>query len=304
MEIERNCKSTMTPFGLNHGDTLVYTRADGGTVTIELLDTEAHVIERDYARYGYGAASGDISAYGFSCTLKVNGKEMTVERETGSQKSFYDPVAVEGVHLWLDAVKRIFNTSFDHQGDRGGFMVEKDILGGYVCMPSRYARFMIQDDRLSICPEPLHFWADTPRELPRIENCYNGEDCWMGPYGGAFAHCGLDLNMQAGSRLYAPVDLDTQYYHKTLAAGFRNNSWHGFRKWEGNVIWRLSAAHIIEPLVPEHTPVKRGTAYATTAGTAVGAHQHTHFNLQVTENGGTYMLDPWIIFWQALKDNS
>jgi hypothetical protein len=72
MELTRTYKSTMTPFELNHGDRLVYTRNDGEQVAIELLDTAASVLEREYARYGSGAMEGDISVYGFSCRLRVN----------------------------------------------------------------------------------------------------------------------------------------------------------------------------------------------------------------------------------------
>lgn len=304
MKLERSFKPTMTPFELDRGDCLVYTRRDGGSTTIELLDTDGYIIERDYARYGYACLKGDISVYGFSVILRIDGEETKITREVGSQASFYEPLNIAGTHLWLDAVKCTFDTSFDHGSSPGGFMVEKDFLGGDVCMPRQDARFVIQDASASICPEPVDFWCELPHGGLRIGDCYNGEDCWMGPYGGAFAHCGLDINMPAGSLLHAPIALDMQYYHTTLAAGFCNNRSHGVRHWEGNSIWRLSAAHLIEALVPEYTPLKRGTAYATTAGTAVGAHEHTHFNLHITELGGSYFLDPWIIFWQMLRDNS
>jgi len=195
MDLKRTAKSTMTPFELDHGDRLIYTRADGDTVTIELLDTQASVIERDYARYGMNAMKGDISIYGFSCRLLVNGQEVEIQREVGSQKSFYEPLEIAGTHLWLDAVSAIFDTSFGHRPSPGGFMIEKDFLSGWVCMPRKAARFVIQDSGNSICPEPIHPWFDNPQPQLRIENCYNGEDCWMGPYGGAYAHCGLDVNM-------------------------------------------------------------------------------------------------------------
>lgn len=302
MDIHRTAKSTITPFELNHGSRLVYTRADGGTVAIELLDTKAYVIERDYARYGIRAAPGDISVYGFSAELRIDGEDVRIEREVGSQDAFYEPLEIAGVQLWLDAVQAIFDTSFDHRPSPGGFMVEKDFMQGLVCMPRQAARFAVQDAGARICPEPLHPWFDNPHPRLRIENCYNGEDCWMGPYHGAFAHCGLDINMPAGTPLYAPFSLDTQYYMTTTAAGFRNNRWTGFRKWEGDVIWKLAAMHTVDALVPEHTPVERGTAYATGAGTAVGAHEHSHFNFHITEQGGSYFLDPWIIFRQIMLD--
>ena len=48
-------------------------------------------------------------------------------------------------------------------------------------------------------------------------------------------------------------------------------------------------------ITPERTPLARGTPYATTAGTFVGYHEHTHFVWRVFEQGGTYFLDPWIL---------
>ncbi len=304
MQINRQHKSTMTPFELNHGDVLAYTRADGGLVNIELLNTSAEVLEREYARKAYGGTKGDISAYAFTCELLINGEPVSIKREVGNANSFYEPLHIAGVHIWFDAVKDIFDTSFDHRGDCGGFLIEKDFMGGWVCMPRQSARFVIQDADKSICPELMHHWCELPQRRPVIEDCYNGEDCWMGPYGGKFAHCGLDINMPAGCKLYAPIKFDTQYYLNSTKSGFRNNRHVGERQWDDKSRWLLSAAHIIDPLVDENIPCKSGVAYATTAGTAIGAHEHTHFNLQIIEQGGSYLLDPWILFWQMIQDQS
>ena len=303
-EINRKAKATMTPFELNHGVCLHYEKVTGDSVSIEWLDTEAYVLEREYAKRGYGGASGDISVYGFSCVLKIDGEQHEIKREVGSAGSCDEPFEIDGVHIWLDAVKCIFDTSFDHRGSPGGFMIEKDFMTAYVCMPRQDARFVMQDVSVSICPETMAHWVDLPRGRPVIEECYNGEDCWMGPYGGKFAHCGLDINMPAGSKLYAPIDFDLQYYTNHVKSGFRNNRIMGERRWSDNSIWRLSSAHIVDALVDEYIPVKRGDEIATTAGTAVGAHEHTHFNLHITEQGGSYFLDPWIIFWQILQDTN
>ena len=53
----------------------------------------------------------------------------------------------------------------------------------------------MQEAGLPICPGPLAPWFPGAVNPPNIRDCYNGEDCWMGPYGGAAAHCGLDINM-------------------------------------------------------------------------------------------------------------
>jgi hypothetical protein len=286
---------SLTPCGLNHGDTLHYRRADGGLVAIELLATAARVLEREYARYGYGATAGDCSAYGFSARLRINGEEVVVQREVGTPASFYEPLAIAGIHLWLDAVRAIFT-------DFGGFMAEKDWRHGWLCAPAHNARLAVQDAAASICPEPLALWCDLPRPALDIRDCYNGEDCWMGPYAGAQTHCGLDLNMPIGSRLYAPLSFDDQYYFHTVAAGFGNNRWRGVRRWADGSEWWLQAHHLIAPLVPERQPLARGTPYATTAGTAIGAHPHTHFMFRVLDRGGDYLLDPWLLFWQTFRD--
>ena len=302
MIIERRSKSTMTPFQLNHGDELHYFRNDGEKIILKLLSTQAFILEKDYGRYLYGNTQGEISAYGFNAELLINGEKTVIHREVGTQKSFYDPVNFAGVHIWLDAVRCIFNTSYDHGPDRGGFLVEKDFLTGHVCMPPADARLVIQDADQSICPEPLYPWFDSVDLNLQIKNCYNGEDCWMGPYGGAFAHCGLDINMPAGSKLFVPVDLETHRYCNSLESGFNNNRWEGFRDWGKGVIWRFYTSHLIDLLQPQYGPVKAGSAYATSAGVATGAHEHTHFNLQIFEQGGSYMLDPWILFRQMLRD--
>jgi hypothetical protein len=297
---ERTSKPSVTPFGLNVGDSLRFRVSGGATWELELLDAKARVLERNYAAYGYrdtGHESGEISAYGFSCVVRVNGREMELTREAGTQKAFYEPVCVDGVNIWFDAAACAFQAA-------GGFMAEKDIKWGYVCKPDQAARFAVQEAGQSVCPEPLGPWYPNAAKCLDIRNCYNGEDCWMGPYGGAAAHCGLDINMPAGTVLTAPFDMDHHYLFNTLAAGYNNNRWRGVRRWPDGSEWQIQAHHLIDMLVPERTPLKKGTAYATTAGTAVGRHQHTHFMFKVIEQGGEYWLDPWILFWQMFRDGA
>jgi hypothetical protein len=312
MEIERRAKSTLTPVMLDPGDRLRFTKSDGSTTVIELVSTRAYVLKREYPPSVRAKmtlkpnAEGNISVYGFAAVFLVDGEELEITREVGSQASFYEPVHAGGISLWLDAVRDIFDTSYHHKISAGGFMIEKDFLNGLggVCMPRKAARLVVQECGRSICPTPIGPWFGDVPAVPDISQCYNGEDCWMGPYAGVVAHCGLDINMPAGTVLRSPIDLDTQYYRKRVDAGLGNNSWAGFRTWEGGVVWRLSTSHIVEPLVEEHTPLKQGTAYATGAGTAVGLHEHTHFGFHVTEQGGSYFLDPWILFWQMLRDSA
>lgn len=297
MIFQRTAKSTLTPFGLKMGDTLRFRLSGGACWEMTLASTAAEVLARDYGAFNYrdsGHECGDISAYGFSCVLKVNGREIELKREVGTPGSFYDPVCVDGVTIWFDAAACAFKAA-------GGFMFEKDIRSSYICKPDQDARFAIQEEGRPICPEPLRPWY--PNEAGRLDirQCYNGEDCWMGPYGGAAAHCGLDINMPAGTVLSAPLDLDTHVLFHTTAAGFNNNRWRGIRRWADGSEWQIQAHHLIAMTVPERSPLKAGSAYATTAGTAVGRHPHTHFMFKVIEQGGEYWLDPWILFREIFR---
>jgi len=291
--LTRISKSTITPFGLHCGETCSFTLRDGYAWEMQLLDTAAEILEHDYDRYGYrdsGHASGDISAYAFSAQVKINGQNYTIRREVGTQASFYEPWVIDDVRIWLDAVTAAFSFA-------GGFMEEKDWRSGLICAPQQHARFVLHEADLPICPEPLHPWYPNETGTLNIGDCYNGEDCWMGPYGGAAAHCGLDINMPAGTVLTSPFALDDQYLFNSVLSGFRNNDWRGTRRWPDGSEWRIQTYHLIDMLVPAHRPLPAGTSYATTAGVFIGAHEHTHFLFQVQEQEGEYLLDPWILFW-------
>lgn len=288
MILQRAAKPSLTPFELAPGDALAFTRESGAVWTLTLTSTRAAVL---------AGTPGAVTAYEFTATVDINGTPYDLRREVGTQASFYEPWAIDGVHVWLDAVGAIFR-------EGGDFMGEKDWRHGQVCQPRREARFAIQEAGRSICPEPMALWYENPRGAIRIEECYNGEDCWMGPYEGANAHCGLDINMPAGTRLYAPIDFDTQYYFNSVAANFNNNRWRGMRRWPDGSEWILQSHHLIELLVEQDQSLGRGTPYATTAGVWVGAHEHTHFVFRVLEQGGEYFLDPWLLFWQMFRDAS
>lgn len=290
MIFKRKAKPTLTPFHLDIGDKLLFELANGDTCELELLWTSARVVERDYLSYGY-SADGDISAYEFRCGLRMDDEDVELRRVVGSQESFYDPYEGHGIRLWFDAVVDIFL-------EEGGFLDEKDWQRGLLCKPDRKARFAVQDASLPICPERVMPWYEGAEQGIKISYCYNGEDCWMGPYGGAHAHCGLDVNMPAGTILYAPISFNDHYFYNRVDAGFTNNRWRGVRRWPDGSEWWLYSNHIIELLIPEHSPVGAGAPYASAAGVWVGAHEHSHFIFRVIEQGGGYFLDPWILFWE------
>jgi hypothetical protein len=297
MLLERTAKPTLTPCILNHGDTLRFALRGGQTWEMTLVSTAARVLARDYARYGHrdkNHGQGDISAYGFECELRVNGRSLTLQREVGTQASFYAPAEADGVRIWFDAVACAFQ-------DSGGFMVEKDWQGGLICKPPRHARFAVQEANRPLCPEALHDWYPNTQRRLDIRDCYNGEDCWMGPYAGIAAHCGLDINMPKGTLLTAPISFDDHYLYNSTAAGHNNNRWRGSRRWPDGSTWVLQSHHQIDMLVPERTALKAGTPYATAAGVWVGAHEHSHFVFRVIEQGGDYFLDPWILFWAMYR---
>ncbi len=295
--LERTSKATLTPFGLNHGGTLRFILRDGRVWEMTLLATSAEVIRRHSAirpRPDPNHESGDIAAYAFDCDVRINGTAHHLRREVGTQASFYEPWEVDGVRLWFDAVSCAFK-------EDGGFMAEKDWRGGLLCKPSHKARFAVQESDLPICPESLQPWYPNNAGRIDIRDCYNGEDCWMGPYNGAAAHCGLDINMKAGTVLTAPISFDDHYLFNSVAAGFNNNRWRGVRRWPDGSEWWLQSHHLIRMLVPERTALAAGTPYATTAGVMVGAHEHTHFVFRIHEQGGDYFLDPWILFWEIFR---
>jgi len=294
MTLDRNIKATLTPFGLNHGDTLRLVLSDGHVWEMMLLSTSAIVSARGFNAYcDQGHAHGEITAYVFEAVVRINGRTHQLRREVGTQRSFYEPWELDGVRVWFDAVSCIFK-------DDGGFVEEKDWKMGLLCKPAHKARFAVQEAGRSICPELLHPWYPSPTGCIDIQDCYCGEDCWMGPYNGGAAHCGLDINMPAGTILSAPIFFDEHYLFHSTAAGFQNNRWRGIRNWPDGSRWELQTHHLIAMLAPERTPLARGTPYATTAGTAVGLHEHTHFLFRVIEQGGEYLLDPWILFGEIL----
>lgn len=286
MIIERQARETLTALEMNRGDELRFTLKNGEVRSFVLEDCSARVLLTNL-RDTRVEEKGGGTMLQMDCRVRVDGQPMQMRRYVCAQESFYEPYVVNGLRIWFDAVADLFYLIEEHHGP---------------CRPEQHARFAFQDATLSICPERVHLWC--PREKPLIDahDCYNGDDCWLGPYRGASAHGGLDINHRAGTPLFAPIDLDDQYYYNSVASGYVNNRWRGVRRWPDGSVWTLQVAHIIELTVPEHTPLKAGGQFAKGAGVWVGDHQHSHFIFQVTGQGGECRLDPWIIFRQAFED--
>lgn len=49
-----------------------------------------------------------MTVYQFQAEVEINGGFHCLEREVGSQRSFYEPWKVDGGRIWLDAVDAVF----------------------------------------------------------------------------------------------------------------------------------------------------------------------------------------------------
>jgi len=271
---------------MNRGEVEEFILVSGDVVHIELVDTSAHVLRTTLKqpRIEEDAARTD---YRFSCKLRINGREHVLEREVSSQRSFYEPWEIDGVRIWFDAVDKIFSFLDEQHGE---------------CRPRKQARFGIQDASLRICPEFLHPWCPLPEGGLKIEQCYRGEDCWLGAYNGASAHGGLDINHPKGTPLWVPLDIDEHFYFNSLEMGHNNNRWRGIHRWPNGAEWILQAHHMTELTVKEWEPIKKGQQFARGAGVLSGAVEHSHFVFKIHDYGETILLDPWILFWQMYRD--
>jgi hypothetical protein len=310
---EFTAKDTLTAVELNHGDTVRFRLRNGEVRTLVLEATGAEILERPTRLPGI--------VYGFTCRLRVDGHPLTIQRYVCTQESFYEPLVVNGLRIWFDMVLDAFRKipmRYPHNGNLRQ-------------RPHKDARFALQDATLPTCPQEMQPWYPNEQGWISIGSCYNGEDCWMGPYLGQACHGGMDINHKRGEPLWAPIDFDDQWYFNSLKAGDNNNRWRGIRRWSNGDVWVLQTHHLITLHVPEHTPLKAGTKYADTAGTAVGSHDHTHYEFKIgklvngqppdfdqggdkletkiyeekgdprSEQAEVIHLDPWILFWQIFE---
>lgn len=296
MIIKRNAKETLTAVEMHHEDAIRMLRMDGSTVEIKLENTGAEIMETTLETQGV-EVSGAKTTYRFRGDFMVNGESIRIEREVGTQNSFYEPWEIGGVRIWLDAVDAIFEFMREtHAPCRTQENCSHNLP------PRRQARIVLQDSSARICPEKLHPWCPLPEGGLRIEDCYRGEDCWLGAYDGASAHGGLDINHPKGTPLFAPIDLDDHFLYNSVEAGNNNNRWRGIRRWADGSQWVLTSCHMVKLTVPEHQPLKAGQQYADGAGVWVGAAEHSHFGFAIFDYGELIRLDPWILFWQMYRD--
>jgi len=284
--LELEAKDTLTPVELNRGEGFTFRLRNGQVRTVVLEDTAAAVLLTNCADTLVEQRNGG-TLYRFTCTLRVDGHPLTLERTVCAQECFYEPYTVNGLRIWFDGVQDIFAFTNENHGP---------------CCPNRHARLVVQDATLPICPQQMLAWCPTDGQFIDVADCYNGDDPWMGPYLGGTAHGGMDINHPRGTPLWAPIDFDCGHYYACLARGSSNNRWQGVRRWPDGSVWVLGTYHVIRTLVPEHEPIKAGTHYAEAAGVWVGSHDHTHFVFIVKERGQVFHLDPWILFWQIFEN--
>ena len=288
MKLERYSRPTLCAVEMDVGDSLVYKLSNGTTRILELMEVRAS-LHRTSLKELKVEERGGVTVVGFRAIFKVDGIRCEFARIIGSQASFYEPPVVFGFRIWIDACQDVFEFIAENHGS---------------CKPRKRLRFAIQEATRSVAPVLLHPWCPLPRNGIRIEDCYDGHDCWLGPYRGASAHGGLDLNHPAGTPLWTPVGIDTQRFVRRIEAGDGNNRWTGTRRWPDGSTWMLTSAHVIELTVLEDTPLDGGFLYARSGGVNVGSNEHTHFMFGVVEPDETdeILLDPYILFRQMYLD--
>ena len=287
MRVERVSAPTLQVVELDIGDELVFVRSDGSRQTI--------VVEKSWAgvhsttlKEPRKAAFGAHTVLRAHLQLAIDGVSVQQVRWIGCDRSFADPCRVAGLNIWFDA-----NTDlFEHLNEDHGS-----------CRPRKRVRLAVWEEGRRLCPMLLHPWCALPEDGLRISDCYDGDDCWLGPYFGADAHGGLDINHPAGTTLYAPLALHRHRWFDHITKGANNNRWRGECDWPDGGMWALQSHHLIELLAPEG-PIAAGMPYATTAGMLTGSYEHSHFVWAVRAPGESdeIRLDPWLLFRQMLID--
>jgi hypothetical protein len=293
---------TLTALELDAGQEIAFVLADGTRRRIR--------VDRPWAKLLFTTLDrprteqrGARTFYQFGCTLSVDGRPFELVREVPTHRSFYEPWEIAGLRIWLDAVDAIFDLLIETHGP---------------CRPRRNVRLAVQDATRRICPEPVHPWCPIRADGLDINESYCGEDCWLGPYYGASAHGGLDINHPPGTPIWAPIAIDDHALFHSLAGGQNNNRWRGIRRWPDGSTWILQCHHMTRLTVDEHAPLAAGQRYADGAGVNSGYHHHSHFAFKVRPAGAPepadwfspdrtpdehdIALDPWILFWQMLRD--
>ena len=290
-EYSIEARDTVSGFELNHGDTVKFKLRNGQVRTLTLEDTSARVLETNLRELRKAQTDGG-TLYEIRARVRVDGHVLHLIRYVGAQETFAVPYVVNGMRLWLDAVRDALPLLVDNHG------------GNPECAMTRQARFAANDVHDAVAPVPLRLWYPMQRPRLDIAESYNGDDPYWGAYQGAECHAGLDINMPRGTPLFAPIDIDDHYLFNSLAAkGDNNNRWRGIHRWPNGDVWTLQAHHVAALTIPEHQPLRAGAYYADAANVLTGTNEHSHFILRTRSPGSTLdlPLDAWILFWQMCE---
>lgn len=285
MKRDLQLTETLSAVELDAGDELCIHMLDGSTRTLKLLRADAAVVRRGPLPYKDGEG---VIRYRIRCEMQLDGLPVQLVRQIPSQENFRDPPCVAGLRIWLDATEGIDAFLGYHGTTR--------------CFPSKACRLALWDASARICPPLLHPWCPLPQGSLRVDQCYRGEDTWLGPYDGTECHGGLDVNHPAGTPLWTPVRIDEHGLFDRVADGANNNRWRGLCHWPDGKTWVLQAHHLVRLLVDEAKPIDAGVRFAEAAGVLSGAHEHTHFVFGVREGDEQILVDPWLLFWQMYRD--
>lgn len=290
VELEIEAKDTLSAVELDVGDCLRFRLHSGDVRTIRVRKAFAEVETRGP---GWSGADNGVIRYRIACELEIDGYPVQLVRTIPSAQNFSAPYELFGMRLWLDTA-----------GDLSEFMTDTHGVGDphASCFSRHELRLALWDATSRICPVLLHPWCPLPEDGLRIQDCYRGEDTWMGPFCGREAHNGLDINHPAGTTLWTPISIDEHEMFSSIDRGDINNRWRGRHHWDNGAIWVLQSHHLIRLLVPQDRPIAAGTAYAESGGMYIEAAEHSHFVFRVIDRGTEVQLDPWLLFWQMYED--
>jgi hypothetical protein len=293
-ETSHQLTNTLFPWEANLDDTLTLTNNSGSTWVITPRSTkvvlDSTTLSQPDQRPLIPERQGK-TVIRMHLVLEINHHSLELVRWVGNDQSFYQPWEFMGLRIWLDTIDDIFEILSETHG---------------TCRPRKKVRLAFHLANQRICPVLLHPWCPIPSPTIRIQHCYSGTDCWLGPYWGAEAHGGLDINHPAGTPIWTPFAIHNQELLASISQGDQNNLWQGWHRWPDGTSWIIQVHHFIRLHNPLDIPLEAGTLLADGAGVAIGSHEHSHFEFAIVPKGMTetdkIQLDPWILFWQMYQD--
>ncbi|MFW6169766.1 MAG: hypothetical protein ACODAD_04690 [Planctomycetota bacterium] len=135
-DVSLRARETVTAVELDHGECLHFRLNSGRDVELTVLDSGAAIVET--------VKPGGI-VYRFWCRLEIDGQPVVLERFVCSQECFYEPYVIDGLRIWPDTVKKVFDL----------IPVRYPRQGNLQCVPRKDVRLAVQDATLRICSETI-----------------------------------------------------------------------------------------------------------------------------------------------------